>query len=282
MEASRVGTVEAVRELMAAGADPNAQVVLGNALMKAAEEGHYEVVQILLAAGADPTVALPNEPSRLQEHAGKTAAEIAMMNGHRRVAELLSAGAKEYQLRRSGNLREAWRRLEAVLSKMNPPAFAALRSGATLEDLSLLASERGEPLPAAAQEFFEIHDGQRAVQSAAFITAGPESDKPFRLLALTEVAREWHVWNRLRLGGEFRDQRSQPDSGVRNDWFHAGWIPLTSNAEGDNHCLDLAPAPGGTSGQVILLRHDNPSRPLLAPSLAEWVDELAANLEKKK
>ena len=50
MRAATAGNLEAVRELLAAGADPNVSVVFGTALTQASAEGHYEVVKALLDA----------------------------------------------------------------------------------------------------------------------------------------------------------------------------------------------------------------------------------------
>lgn len=52
--AARVGHVEVVRTLLAAGANPNEQGPHGTPLSAAAQAGHLEVVRTLLAAGADP------------------------------------------------------------------------------------------------------------------------------------------------------------------------------------------------------------------------------------
>src|ERR1043166_6593132 len=55
MTASRSGNVEAVKALLAAGANPNAKEEKRGqpALMWAAGEGNVEVVEALIAAGAD-------------------------------------------------------------------------------------------------------------------------------------------------------------------------------------------------------------------------------------
>ena len=61
MTAARTGKLEAVKALLAAGADVNARLPQGQtALMWAAAEGHAAVVQELLAAGADFRTRLPS------------------------------------------------------------------------------------------------------------------------------------------------------------------------------------------------------------------------------
>jgi ankyrin repeat protein len=59
MLASRSGNVEAVKALLARGADPNARERAGQtALMWAAAEGHTAVIRTLIAAGADKNATL--------------------------------------------------------------------------------------------------------------------------------------------------------------------------------------------------------------------------------
>ena len=78
------GDLQAVRELLAAGADPNATVHGYTALYIAASEEHLAIVQELLAAGADPN-AMYN---------GYTAIYTAAQRGNLAIVrKLLAAGA---------------------------------------------------------------------------------------------------------------------------------------------------------------------------------------------
>lgn len=74
---------DAVKLLLENGADPNVvdREEKFSPLMFAAAEGHFAVVRILLENGADAT---------LQDKDGDTAESFARINGHERVAELLS------------------------------------------------------------------------------------------------------------------------------------------------------------------------------------------------
>jgi cell wall assembly regulator SMI1 len=80
--------------------------------------------------------------------------------------------------------------------------------------------------------------------------------------------------------GEFRTSVALPSRGVAKEWYHPGWLPLTANAQGDHHCLDLAPAQDGRNGQVIMVWHDRPDRRVVAASLVEWLDDLASLCEE--
>lgn len=87
MLAADRGHAKALKSLLAAGADPNAQGVNGwSALMLACASGADPLVQQLLDAGAWPEAATENE--------GWTALILAVQNGHSAVlARLLRANA---------------------------------------------------------------------------------------------------------------------------------------------------------------------------------------------
>jgi cell wall assembly regulator SMI1 len=78
----------------------------------------------------------------------------------------------------------------------------------------------------------------------------------------------------LRCGNQ-----GEPEVGIRPDWWNARWIPLTYSGSGDHHCLDLDPASEGCGGQIILLWHDMPEPPLVAPGFREWLEQFADDLE---
>jgi cell wall assembly regulator SMI1 len=48
----------------------------------------------------------------------------------------------------------------------------------------------------------------------------------------------------------------------------------------DCYCLDLQAEDGGTPGQIIDFWHDEPTRNVLAPSLAEWFRDLVIAMEE--
>jgi cell wall assembly regulator SMI1 len=70
--------------------------------------------------------------------------------------------------------------------------------------------------------------------------------------------------------------------GVVRDWWHPKWIPLTSDGCGNSHCLDLNPGPTGAVGQIIIMWHDDPSRPVEAGSFRIWLEQFATDLESGK
>ena len=81
IRAAEDGRLDLVKNLLQAGANPNAKSEGDvTVLMWAAARGHVEVVKTLLESGADPSA---------RTRKGRTASEIAMQEGHDNVATLL-------------------------------------------------------------------------------------------------------------------------------------------------------------------------------------------------
>ena len=81
IRAAEDGRLDLVRNLLEAGANPNAKSDGDvTVLIWAAARGHVEVVKVLLQSGAEPNA---------RTRKGRTAIEIAMQEGHDHVAALL-------------------------------------------------------------------------------------------------------------------------------------------------------------------------------------------------
>ncbi|OAV44669.1 ankyrin repeat domain-containing protein [Lewinella sp. 4G2] len=79
--ASYAGDLPTTKALIDGGADVNANLGTGTALMGVAFKGNEELVRFLLENGADKTAT---------NQAGQTAAAFAAMGGHHALADLLS------------------------------------------------------------------------------------------------------------------------------------------------------------------------------------------------
>lgn len=91
------------------------------------------------------------------------------------------------------------------------------------------------------------------------------------------------MWKELLDGGDFAGINSDGDGDkVRDDWWNPAWIPLTNSGAGDHHCLDLAPGPEGTPGQIIEMWHDLGDRTLVADSFRAWLTEFVDDLEARE
>ncbi len=168
-------------------------------------------------------------------------------------------------------MRATWDRIEAWLSANAPRVLESLQPGATDEAIKLAESVLGVQFPAAFKESYAIHDGQ--VEEAPGLINGCE------LLSLERIVDEWSIWGELIAEGEFTGLQSQSDGPVSHEWWNTKWVPITYDGTGNHHCVDLDPAEGGELGQMIVMMHDDPYRPVIAPNFADWLEAFAEDLE---
>jgi cell wall assembly regulator SMI1 len=184
-------------------------------------------------------------------------------------------------LRRGGlrmTVRQSWTRIEEWLLENAPPIRKSLRPPAKEDALDKLQSKLGMSLPKDFAESLLIHDGQKTDADAGLFPYTEDVFGPgpsFRLLPLSEIAREWKMMKELHDLGEFEGHKTKPERGICRDWWNPGWVPIAENGGGDFFCLDLAPGRGGTVGQVIVFCHDMDERRRMAKSFAAWLAKLA-------
>jgi cell wall assembly regulator SMI1 len=187
--------------------------------------------------------------------------------------------------KRQRTVREAWAAIEAWLAANAPSLRKSLRPAAADAAIEKLQSKLGLTLPADFVESLRVHDGQKSSADDGLMPMADDDlgEMPScRLLPVTEIAREWAMMKELHDIGEFAGRKTEPARGVRSDWWSPGWVPLADNGGGDSFCLDLAPAKGGTVGQVIVFFHDMDERPLVAKSFRQWLSDLASAFEAGK
>jgi cell wall assembly regulator SMI1 len=160
--------------------------------------------------------------------------------------------------------RALWNQFEAWLAEHWPDGLAALNGPATETEIVELEDALGVRLPSDFAACLRIHNGQSD-------TAGGLFDNS-EFLSTRAILEQWKVWKDLLDSGEFKGIESEPQSGIRNDWWHQKWIPITHNGGGDHYCIDLAPTAEGHCGQVITMWHDMAEREVQASSFHEWLD----------
>lgn len=279
------GHVSAVKELLKQQADANFMSENGTPLICAVDNNRPDVVITLLLHGVDPNLkyvyphVTPGNPAYLN----KTPLEYARQLKLKKLVALLTSTRAELEALiapapvTAADVPQLWKRVEKAVRKVSPNIKKSLRKGATDANRSALEQACGVELPADYRASLAIHDGQTEGDEPLV----PEDwvDGPYDLLPAKEIITEWKMWKGLLDGGEFRGQTSTPDEGIRNDWWHPGWVPVATNYSGDYLCLDLAPIAPGRTGQVIEMRHDAEGRRLLAGSFAEFLRELADRWE---
>jgi cell wall assembly regulator SMI1 len=169
-------------------------------------------------------------------------------------------------------MKTVWDRIHVWLAANAPVVLATLRPGASEDEIRAAEREMGVALPEDVKACYRIHDGQEGRVPPGFLYG-------WGLLPLARVRKWQRTLVRLVEGGDFDGLKGAPMGPVRDDWYHPAWIPITSNTLGDAFCLDLAPAPGGDVGQVIIWYHDYTNRGVTERSFALWLAHFADELE---
>ena len=156
--------------------------------------------------------------------------------------------------------------------KLNyPEGFDDLNPPITKEEVEELQSTLGFSIPNELLELLKIHNGQKG--NAGWLFDGQE------FLSSSRIIDEWKVWKGLLDGGNFDGFCSEPEKGIKDDWWNDKWVPFTYNGCGDHFCIDADPDVGGNFGQVITMWHDAGERERLAPSLADWLKSYVDGLQ---
>ncbi|QGZ96874.1 SMI1/KNR4 family protein [Terricaulis silvestris] len=164
----------------------------------------------------------------------------------------------------------AWRRYTEALTKQHPAFMSYFATGATLAQIAETERTIGSVLPPDVRHLLSLHNGAEAQ-----VLPGWE------LFSTERIVREWRIWEELRRE-EFKPDglTCDPEGPIHGDeWWRLTWIPITGDGGGNHLCADMEPAAGGNVGQIITMWHDDSVRGLIAPSLTEFIEMIAAKVE---
>ena len=150
--------------------------------------------------------------------------------------------------------------LIAVLARKQFDMAGALNPPATDADIAALESTLGVSLPPAFIAALKTGNGQKGGLPGIF--------DEHLFLSSAKIAKTWQLWSDLMEGGDFDGNQSSPDAGIKPGWWNPKWIPFTSNGAGDCFCLDMEPAPTGSTGQIIFVWHDMADRQRVSDSFS--------------
>ncbi|WP_207393349.1 SMI1/KNR4 family protein [Duganella aceris] len=162
----------------------------------------------------------------------------------------------------ASSISDTWLAFELWLRVHWPDGLKDLCPPATDDEIRSLETMLGAKLPHDYVEFLKVHNGQQGCAGGLFDNS--------EFLSTTEIIEQWKVWKDLLDSGDFEGYKSEPEAGVRDDWWNPKWIPFIHNGSGDHHCLDLAPGIDGQEGQVITMWHDMGTRAVEANSFKLW------------
>jgi cell wall assembly regulator SMI1 len=165
---------------------------------------------------------------------------------------------------------KSWSRITEWLGRKAKRVRKKLVAGASEEEIARAEQALGLSLPEDLRASYRIHNG--AEDSGLFPASGLD-ENGYSPLSLAEVLEERHE------SSPASDKYVTADEAVQARHWHPHWLPFASNGGGDYLCVDLAPAPGGTPGQVIEWLHETSERKRVAPSLGDYLRDLAEGLE---
>jgi cell wall assembly regulator SMI1 len=180
-------------------------------------------------------------------------------------------------------MKEIWKTIENKLKEMAPLVYEDLNEGATQEQIDELERVIGAKLPTDFVEFYKIHNGQTPIKFDPEITLFNHA----KLMSIDEIIEVWDMWKGLVEAGEFIDNKNKPkktnpDTGIKNDWWNTLWIPFFDDGNSNHYCIDLDPAQDGNYGQVIQTWHDDKDRKLIARSFKDWFIQFKDDLLNEK
>ncbi len=157
---------------------------------------------------------------------------------------------------------QVWMRKHAPGVSFRPPAEPAA--------IEHFAENSGLTLPDELIQFLLAADGETRKSAGAIGN--------WRIMPIGEIQAAWGLLSHMAVRGAFTDLEPQPSPYLHQTWWHPAWIPIISSDTGDYFCIDSDPPESARYGQVLLFLHDQPARPLVAGSLAAWLDRINRDL----
>jgi cell wall assembly regulator SMI1 len=170
-----------------------------------------------------------------------------------------------------------WKRIERWLQSHAPEALEQFEPPASPEAIARVTETVGG-LPDDYLALLGVHDGIGDEGIGVF-----EGFVPF---SLEEALDARGVMQRVTQEGrraypDVHDSKMRPEPGVRKLAWHDAWLPVAVSAADPRTMIfmDLDPAPGGTRGQLVRHVVDMDTLPIVAGSVAEWVERIANAME---
>lgn len=269
------GQFAMVEAILAAGADVNEVSGQGTALHIAIVEKKPKLVEVLINHGADPTIRTP--PTAQYPHL--SALELANKVKDRKTLSILEKkGASAREADQSLRSIEGWDGFVAFLKENHPAIFRSLAPGVDQDRIEKLVELLGQEMPVELVDTWKTNNGQKA-KAKPLAPGRTFLDTGYYLMSVKEIANDWSMLNELSSKADFKDRKAIPSKGVRQAWWHAGWVPFATNRQGDYLCIDCDPARGGELGQVISFSHESDEREVLASSYLMWLNDVLLRLQ---
>jgi cell wall assembly regulator SMI1 len=170
-------------------------------------------------------------------------------------------------------MKTIWDRIHVWLAANAPKVQKSLCRGASERAIRAAEREMGVTFPDDVKACYRIHDGQRE--------GGADFLYGWHWNSLDGMLEDWRL---LKGMSENVEGSRGSDDVTQTDWWHPAWLPILTNYNGDFRCLDLAPGPAGSVGQILFWWHDDSrwgeGRRLQAHGFTLWLDDFVGELEE--
>ena len=154
-------------------------------------------------------------------------------------------------------------RADAWLKANRPDYYAKLRPGIDVAVLDAYQARFGLVLTTEFRELYLWRDGQDIGPGVGALVHN------HMFMPLHKSASSKELLDGM-IGADFDDPA----------WWRVGWVPFTLSFGGDHYCIDLETEDRAKRGQIIDFWHDEPTRNVRAPSLADWMRGLVLSMEQ--
>jgi cell wall assembly regulator SMI1 len=176
-------------------------------------------------------------------------------------------------------IQSTWQRIDAWLSINASHIWQNIQSGALETEIIQAEVAMGLTLPEDFKASYRIHNGDYKINLVSGMT----------IFSLADIVSEWQMFKELDEGETWSDagppyyvEHSLAGSkfeAIQPVWWDTHWIPFGRDLAGNCCCIDLAPTPKGSPGQIIDWDHEvGPSR-VLASSFSDMLSTFANDLE---
>jgi len=173
---------------------------------------------------------------------------------------------------------ELWRRIDSWLQTFAPQRSTDLLPGVTPKELAEAEAAMGLPLPADFKASYSIHNG--AEGKGGVLMGYPDFYPLSHVYSFEEIFHDLlqdAKWAN-RVPGFVSDPARQ-SLPIQRVWCHPQWVAFAGDGAGNHWCIDLAPASGGSMGQILLWDHEDGPAGVLFPSFEALLSTYANQLE---
>ncbi len=191
----------------------------------------------------------------------------------------------------TAEVQNAWSLLLEALAQAGYAVDELVRPGAVSEDIAAVQTAIGRDLPADLAGLYQLSDGQTDWYQ---LTHGAHAETvrgPGRWVCalfgdgwsfdpVGKVTDGWTMWKEVRDGYTPEELADDFDSAVevRGEdpvmavYTSPDWVGFATDGGGNQLAVDLAPRPGGTVGQVIVIGSDEDLRRVIAPGIVQLLE----------